>query len=230
MDRWRNRLAQRAHNAMVLGSSPSRSTIFKIHMIKFLGQLPRKCVVAFSGGVDSVAVTDFLQNGKRELELAFFHHGTTNSETAQNFVKEFAGSRNLKLHVGTLTREKDSEESWEEYWRNERYKFLSQFPEPVVTGHHLDDAVETWIFSSLHGLGKLIPVSRGNVIRPFLSTPKMEFKNWCLRKNLTWCEDSSNTDPKYMRNLIRNNIVPLALQVNPGLSTVIKKKYLNMST
>ena len=55
-------------------------------MIKFLGELPRKCVVAFSGGVDSVAVADFLLNGGRDVTLAFFHHGTPTSTAAEEFV------------------------------------------------------------------------------------------------------------------------------------------------
>jgi tRNA(Ile)-lysidine synthase len=94
-----------------------------------------------------------------------------------------------------------------------------------VTGHHLGDAIETWIFTSLHGESKLIPYSRGNVIRPFLITPKEEIRDWASRRGLSWIEDESNSDPKYMRNLIRMAIVPEALKVNPGLGKVIRKKY-----
>jgi tRNA(Ile)-lysidine synthase len=198
-------------------------------MIKFLGQLPRRCVLAFSGGVDSVAIADFLLNGKRELQLAFFHHGTKNSEDALNFVQQFANERRLNLYVGHLSRDKKSDESWEEYWRNQRYDFLNQFTDPVITGHHLNDAAESWIFSSLHGGGKLIPVTRGNIVRPFLITPKEELVDWCTRRNLKWCEDSSNADPRFIRNLIRHQLMPTALKVNPGLLTLIRKKYLNNS-
>jgi tRNA(Ile)-lysidine synthase TilS/MesJ len=147
-------------------------------MIRFIGSLPRKCVVAFSGGVDSVAITDFLLNGKRDVSLAFFHHGTKTSDGALKFVKSFALDREVLLTVGHITGSKPPDESQEEYWRNCRYQFLSQFEETVITAHHLDDAVETWLFTSLHGESRLIPYRRGNVIRPFLVTPKTELKGW----------------------------------------------------
>ena len=195
-------------------------------MIRFLGKLPRKCVVAFSGGVDSVAVTDFLLNGKRDVHLAFFHHGTKTSDEAEKFVKEFSRQRSLTLTIGRISNEKPPGDSMEEYWRKERYRFLSMYDCPVVTAHHLDDAVESWIFNSLHGKPHTIPYSNRNVVRPFLVTPKSELIDWCTRRGLSWVENTSNSDIAYMRNLIRHRIVPEALKVNPGLRTVVKKMYL----
>lgn len=198
-------------------------------MIRILGSIPNKCTVAFSGGVDSVAVTDFLLNGKKEVDLAFFHHETETSGLAFKFVTEFAAEKNLRLRIGRLSRDKLKEESVEEFWRNERHKFFASFELPVITAHHLDDAIETWIFTSLHGESRLIPYSSGNVIHPFLITPKKEFILWCSRKKLKWIEDESNQDTRFMRNLIRHKIVPEALKVNPGLSKVIKKKYIKIT-
>jgi len=196
-------------------------------MLKFIGDLPRKCTIAFSGGIDSVVISDFLLNGKRDVQLAFFHHGTINSERAEEFVRKFADERRVPLRIGRINSEKSRGLSPEEFWRNERYSFLDSLGGPVITGHHLGDAIETWIFTSLHGESKLIPYSRGNVIRPFLVTPKEEIRSWASRRNLTWIEDESNGDPRYMRNRIRMHIVPEALKVNPGLGTVIRKKYLS---
>ena len=198
-------------------------------MIRFLGKIPHKCIVAFSGGVDSVAVVDFLLNGKKQVDIAFFHHGTETSKLALDFVTSFVNKHKLILKVGRLSREKLAEESLEEFWRNERHKFFATFDSPVITAHHLDDAIETWIFTSLHGDAKLIPYSSGNVIHPFLITSKSELISWCKRKNLTWLEDESNFDIRFMRNLIRHKIVPMALKVNPGLHKVIKKKYIKIT-
>lgn len=195
-------------------------------MIRIIGKITPDCTVAFSGGVDSVAVVDFLLNGKKKVDLAFFHHGTETSSIAQEFAESFARDRGLNIRIGKISRDRMPEESQEEYWRNERHKFFSTFDQPVVTAHHLDDAIETWIFTSLHGEPRLIPYSSGNVIHPFLLTPKAEFISWCRRKNLTWVEDNSNQDLRFMRNLIRHRIVPEALKVNPGLHKVITKKYL----
>jgi tRNA(Ile)-lysidine synthase TilS/MesJ len=79
-------------------------------------------------------------------------------------------------------------------------------------------------FSFLHGKAKLPHrYVRGNVLRPFLTTPKTEFISWCERHNVTWSEDISNKDTNYTRNYIRHELMPHALKVNPGLRTTIKK-------
>jgi tRNA(Ile)-lysidine synthase len=75
----------------------------------------------------------------------------------------------------------------------------------------------------MHGQPKVIPAKRNNVVRPFLTTRKSEFVNWCERKAIDWCHDNSNDDTKYMRNYVRTHLMPHALHINPGLKTVVKK-------
>ena len=194
-------------------------------MLKLLFSLPNEIVVALSGGVDSVAITDFLSQ-KHKVTCAFFHHGTENSERALEFVAKFCAERELPLMIGMIKNVKPKELSMEEHWRNERYDFLDSFGDglgPVITGHHLDDCVETYLWSSIHGQAKVIPSKRNNVVRPFLTTNKREFTNWCKRKSIDWCHDSSNDDTKYMRNYVRTQLMPHALHINPGLRTVVKK-------
>ncbi len=190
-------------------------------MIKLLFPLPKSITVALSGGVDSVSVADFLSN-KHDVTCAFYHHGTENSERAYEFVSHFCTERRLPLFVGFLRKDKPKHKSYEEFWRDERYSFLSNLG-TVITAHNLDDCVETYIWSSLHGNPKVPRLVRGNIVRPFLTTPKSEFINWCKRKELAWCEDLSNQDVNYTRNYIRKNLMPHALRVNPGLYKTVKK-------
>ena len=190
-------------------------------MLKLLFPMPKQVTVAFSGGVDSVAVVDFLSR-KHDVTCAFFHHGTDNSNRALEFVSRFCTDRNLPMFLGVLNRDKPKDMSYEEFWREERYQYLSTLG-PVITAHHLDDCVETYIWSALHGKPKVPNLVRGNVIRPFLTTPKKDFVDWCKRKGLDWCEDLSNEDERYTRNYIRKNLVPHALKVNPGLHKTVKK-------
>ena len=194
-------------------------------MFKLLFPLPKEIVVALSGGVDSVAITDFLSH-KHKVTCAFFHHGTENSERAFEFVAKFCTERNLPLMVGLIKNDKPKKLSTEEHWRNERYDFLDSFGDslgPIITGHHLDDCVETYLWSSMHGQAKVIPAKRNNVVRPFLTTTKTEFTKWCEQKSIDWCHDNSNDDTKYMRNYVRKHIIPHAFHINPGLRTVVKK-------
>jgi tRNA(Ile)-lysidine synthase len=92
-----------------------------------------------------------------------------------------------------------------------------------MTCHHLDDCVETYLFSCLRGFQSVIPYSKSNVIRPFLLNEKSEFERWCKQKSVPFIEDKSNDCLDYSRNRIRHQIVPEALKVNPGLKTVVKK-------
>lgn len=190
-------------------------------MIKILVPLPKKLTIACSGGVDSMAVVDFLKR-KHDVTLAYFHHGTKHGEEAFKFVANYCTDNNLPMMYGQCRWERGEKESQEEYWRRERYDFLKDLG-PVITCHHLDDCVETYIWSALHGTPKVIPLTRNNVLRPFLTTRKDEFKSWCIRHDVPWIEDESNQDTKYMRNYVRNVLMPQALHVNPGLHTLVKK-------
>lgn len=199
-------------------------------MFKLIGSIPKNPVVACSGGVDSMAVLDFVRNhGKNQPTLAFFNHGTETSRLAEEFLKNYCARENLHLQVGQLVGERGKRESPEEFWRKKRYEFFATLnAEAIITCHHLDDCVESWIFSSLHGESKLIPYQNGNIIRPFLATRKAVLKQWCLTRNVPWVEDASNQEVKYARNRIRHLIVPEALNINPGLHTVIRKKLLEL--
>ena len=190
-------------------------------MIKLTVPLPKQITIACSGGVDSMAVVDFLKR-KHDVTLAYFNHGTIHGEHAMEFVAKYATVNDMPVIFGYCRGKKLKKESQEEYWRRERYDFLKDLG-PVVTCHHLDDCVETYIWSSLHGTPKVIPLTRGEVVRPFLTTRKQEFISWCERHHVSWIEDNSNKDTKYMRNYVRNELMPHALQVNPGIHNVVKR-------
>jgi tRNA(Ile)-lysidine synthase len=203
-------------------------------MIKVLGSIPKKIAIAVSGGPDSMAAIDFLSNHtRRDITALHFNHGTAHAKDAEEFVREFCLERGVPLVVGRVQRPIEARESREAYWRSERYGWFEEWhhgeyisPIPIITCHHLDDAVETWIFTSLHGNSMLIPYKRDNFIRPFLSTRKDTLVDWCDKKNVPYIVDPSNDDTSYMRNYIRHTLLPNALNVNPGLHKVVKKKVL----
>lgn len=223
---------------LIAGSSPARDTNFHsiqfdylICMIRLLGKLPNKVILACSGGVDSMAVLSFLRNSKREIIVCFVNHDTDYSDKCESFLKEYCKANNIHLVVGRITELKDPKKSQEEFWRDERYHIFKKVSElhdcPVITCHHLGDVVETWIFGCLNGTGKLIPYKRDFVIRPFLLNKKEVFIKWCIDNEVPWLDDPSNKDSRYNRNLIRNELLPIALRVNPGIHKVIYKKILS---
>ena len=193
-------------------------------MIKLQGKLPRKLYLACSGGVDSMAALDFLRRNHM-VEVLHVHHGTNHGENAYHFLKDYCNKIGIELNYFVIKETIPPGPSKEEWWREKRYSFFDKFQNcPVITCHHLDDCVETWIWSSLHGTGKWIPYRRGNVIRPFRLTRKRDFKLWCNIHNVPWIEDDSNEDIHYTRNYIRHEMMPHVLRVNPGIHKTIAKK------
>jgi tRNA(Ile)-lysidine synthase len=196
-------------------------------MIKVQGKLPRKVYVACSGGVDSMAALDFLKR-KHDVFVLHFNHGTEHGNKAYEFVGNYCADNDIGFltNVTTDTRIKRADESQEEYWRSIRYDWLERCTErQIVTAHHLDDCVETWVWSSMHGTGKIIPYSRTDrVLRPFRMTRKRDLELWANLNNVPHIKDDSNADTCYTRNYIRHEMMPNVLRVNPGIHKVIAKK------
>jgi tRNA(Ile)-lysidine synthase len=194
-------------------------------MINLATKLPRKIYVACSGGVDSMAALDFLSRN-HDVTVAYFDHYTEHGMMAKHWVWKYCQTKNIPFVFDELKSKKPSGVSSEEHWRNQRYAWFDTLQSTVVTAHHLDDAVETWVWSSMHGQPKLPQLRRGNVIRPFLTTEKQELMNWCIKNNVPWLDDLTNLDTKYMRNFVRHQAMPIVQKINPGIKKVIKKKIL----
>ena len=195
-------------------------------MIRLNEKVPKDIFVACSGGPDSMAAVDFLNNGRRNVTAVYFDHGTAHGNVAKKFVSEYCNNSGIPLVTSSIQRDRDNNESLEEYWRNCRYDFFHSLSGPVVTAHHLDDVCEWWMFTSMHGTSRLIPPSNKNVLRPFLMTGKEELVNWCLRHDVPYLNDPSNNHERFRRNFIRHNMMKHVFTVNPGFRKVMVKKLL----
>lgn len=191
-------------------------------MIKVLGKLPRELAVAVSGGPDSMAILDFLSNN-HDVTAVYFDHGTDFGRKCKRFVKNFCDSKEIPVIIGINYNGRDRQKSQEEHWRDERYKFFHSFDMPVVSGHNLDDVIEWYLFSSINGHGKVIPYNNKNVIRPFISTSKRTLESWCNKKEIPFLVDPANIDRKFMRSIIRHDIIPHARLINPGMEKTFRK-------
>lgn len=197
---------------------------FKSHSKNFIN-------VAFSGGVDSVVLLDFLirvRHYHKSIGLAFFDHKTETSRKGLeflNYIEDYYRQKYgyiLPIKVGELSGEYTS--NLEESWRQERYSFFKSLDSYIVTGHHLDDCVETYLFTMIrNGNPKVIPYQNGKVLRPLLLTEKVDIIKWAEKNGLKWVDDESNSDVKYSRNRIRHNIIPEVEMINPGFKTIVRK-------
>ncbi len=189
--------------------------------MKIVRPIPKRLYLACSGGIDSMFALHFLRAGGRDVTPLYFNHGTEFGQSCENFLK----SLDIGAIYGKIEKTPEKGRSLEDFWRECRYNFLEQFTDaPVVTAHHLDDQIETWLQGVCHGrLDRIIPYERGNYIRPFIYVSKKEIKDYAHHHSLTYLNDPSNEDVRFTRNRIRNKIIPELLEVNPGLYKSIKK-------
>ncbi len=182
-------------------------------------------VVAVSGGVDSVALLDLLNQlqpiwGWR-LAVAHLDHKTRpDSSEAAELTSQLADKYNLPFYLGQL----DGSQTSEAALRKKRYEYLESVAggvkaDYIVTAHHLDDRLETSIFNTIrgadrHGMTALRPL-RGRVARPLLPFSKGQISTYALIKELPYQEDSSNTDVSYSRNFVRHVVLPHATELMP---------------
>jgi tRNA(Ile)-lysidine synthase len=89
----------------------------------------------------------------------------------------------------------------------------------VLTAHHADDNLETFLINLSRGTGLEglvgIPEQNDKIIRPLLPFSREEIANYAKENNIEWREDSSNASDKYLRNKIRHDLVPLLKELNP---------------
>lgn len=174
-------------------------------------------VVAVSGGVDSVVLLHLLASRRPErisYVVAHFDHGIR-SESAEDekFVKSLAKRYGFDYASTRANLGKDASEAEA---REARYAFLREVAkqykaEKIITAHHQDDLVGTMIINILRGTGPrglAVMQSSSDVIRPLLNKRKKDLLTYAKKHKLTWREDSTNQDTRYLRNYVRINILP----------------------
>jgi tRNA(Ile)-lysidine synthetase-like protein len=176
---------------------------------------PGRYVVAVSGGVDSVVLLDMLAaQPELELVVAHYDHGIRSDSTEdRKLVQELAQRYGLpfEFEEGKL-----GEHASEETARTARYAFLRAVhdrhqSDAIITAHHMDDLLETAILNLVRGTGRkgLSSLrSQDELLRPLLAVPKRQLKRYAHTRGLTWREDSTNTDDRYLRNYIRMHVLP----------------------
>lgn len=113
--------------------------------------------------------------------------------------------------------------SLEELAREKRYAFLNAIlniyeADKIITGHHLDDKIETFFFNLARGtkLTGLINMTEksGAILRPLINTEKSEILNYLDTHNLEYKIDNTNFDTEITRNKLRHDIVPQFTAIN----------------
>lgn len=200
-------------------------------------------LLAVSGGADSMVLAhQYLDSG------LVFQVGHVNyklrgedSQSDQKVVQDFCEKNHIKFHLYEVSEKDQKPQNSIQLWARElRYNFFKQIQkkenlEFLVTAHHLNDQLETFIInlskaSGINGLSG-IPSNDNHILRPLLNFTKEEIYTFAKENNIEYREDLSNKKSDYLRNKIRNEIVPKLLETNDHFLENFKKSslYLNQT-
>lgn len=195
-----------------------------------------RCLVAVSGGGDSVALLHLLRR-HRPVEVAHLDHALR-AESAEDrrFVRALAEGLGLPVHTaradvaGYAGRHGLSRE---EAGRRLRYRYLKAVRrrtgcDLILTAHTADDQAETVLLRILSGtgvggLGAILPRRRDGVVRPLLPFSRQELRAWLVAQGHPWREDASNEVPGAPRTRIRLLLMPMLREWNPRVAQALAR-------
>lgn len=205
---------------------------FQEHLkVTFPHLIKQPLLIAISGGLDSVVLTHLLHQLGYNIALAHcnFNLRVGESDGDEQFIKQLAHDLQLELHLAhfeTAAYAQQKGVSIQMAARELRYDFFSQVCKTnsydyVLTAHHLDDQLETFLINLNRGSGlqglQGIPQVNDLILRPLLPFSREQIKNFAIHNAIKWREDSSNSSHKYQRNELRNLVLPLVHQALPQL-------------
>ena len=198
-------------------------------------------VIAYSGGVDSQVLLHALALLKQKnvisnlITVCHVNHGLSKNANAwQAFAEQECIKLNFKLIVSQVNVQAQAQQSLEALARDARYQVLQSIynkPSLIITGHHCDDQAETFLLalkrgSGLKGLSAMATETKQAkdlLLRPLLKISRTEIIDYAKKHGLTWVEDESNTDSRFDRNFIRNDIMPLLVNRWPSIVKTINR-------
>ena len=205
---------------------------FKKHITKEFPFLKdTKLLIAISGGVDSVVLFHLLHKLNYDVSLAHcnFKLRGKESDLDEEFIKNLNQISSNQIFTIIFDTEKYAKEhklSTQIAARELRYNWFQKLItehkfEYVLTAHHADDNLETFLIHLTRGSGldgfTGIPKVNGNIVRPLLAFSRKEILNYAKDNDIEWREDTSNASNKYIRNKIRHQVLPVLKEINPSI-------------
>ncbi|HEX6766495.1 MAG TPA: tRNA lysidine(34) synthetase TilS [Polyangiaceae bacterium] len=188
-----------------------------------------RILVAVSGGPDSMALLDVLGHLREKLGFDLLAHGVDHGlrpeasdelelvrRLAERIGVPFASSRVALAPGGNLQARA----------RSARYAALeaarvSGSAAFLATAHHADDRAETLLLRLLRGSGPrglaVLPPRAGVRIRPLLRARRTDVMLHLERHRVPFATDPSNRDRRYLRARVREELLPLATELSPGI-------------
>ena len=196
----------------------------------------QKVLIANSTGLDSMVLSHLLETLKIPFSVAYCNFQLrTEADQEEDFIAEWATQQKHPF----FTKRFETKEYVQQHKlsiqmaaREIRYQWfqalaLEEGFDVVLTAHHLNDQLETYLMHSFRGTGPKgllgIPVVQGLVQRPLLPFTKVQLQTYATENQLRWCEDSSNATDEYQRNRIRHHVIQALEKEYPNWAASFQK-------
>ena len=199
-----------------------------------------RVVVAVSGGADSLCLLHILHMlcgpgkvyAQVQLRVAHLNHLLRPEVSAYEAaeVAALAAAWGLPITVGQVDVPElahQEQRSLEDAARVARYRFLREVAQGdrIAVAHHQDDQVETLLLHWLRGGGIASMIGlqpqQQDIIRPLLCVTHAETLAYCHWQQLPLIEDASNRDPRFLRNRVRHELLPLLTSMNANIHATL---------
>ena len=181
-----------------------------------------KFLIALSGGVDSMVLANLFLKNNLSFSVAHcnFNLRAKESDDDEKFIFDWSTENEIECYISKFNTTdycKKNNFGIQEGARNLRYEWFNELKnlhdfDYIVTAHHLDDQIETYLINSMRGSGLngLIGITEKteSLLRPLLKILKNDILVYAKSNNIDFREDSSNSKNDYFRNMIRNLIIP----------------------
>ena len=201
-------------------------------------RMPNQTVaLALSGGRDSMALLELLSRlaatrgtGIRRVIAIHVHHGLSrNADAWQAHCEAECERRAVPLAVRRVEVKRRGR-GIEAAARDVRYPALAEAARAagariVLTGHHRDDRLETFLLQWMRGAGvdglAAFPPLRMlgadmQLLRPLIDVARADLERYVELRHLPYVEDESNDDVALLRNAVRHDVLPRIDNVRPG--------------
>ena len=179
-------------------------------------------VLAISSGVDSMVLANLFLINNLNFSIAHcnFQLRGKESDDDELFINKWCLEKDIKLYNKKFSTEdycKNNKLTIQMGARELRYEWFSELIDKekydfIVTAHHIDDQLETFIINSIRGTGidglVGIPDKINKIIRPLLMSSKDQIIEYSKVNKINYREDSSNDKEDYLRNKIRHSVIP----------------------
>ncbi|EJL92228.1 tRNA(Ile)-lysidine synthetase [Herbaspirillum sp. CF444] len=196
--------------------------------------------VAYSGGLDSSVLLHLAAAFAREQGVRLFafhiHHGiSVNADTWQAHCRQQCEQVGAVFDTRNIALKDFDKSGVEEAARIGRYHALGELCREhgialLLTAHHQDDQAETILLQLLRGSGvagmsgmdqanaaaNLLGNDQLLLARPLLNASRATLEHYAAAQSLSFVDDESNNDTRYVRNALRHRIMPALAELFPG--------------